>query len=99
MRTNAVFYKIRFDFAVDTNIRRCDVAADRRAVSSSAAGDAVQHSSLVGNVTPTIEETREDIMAGLMKSKSGFGIETVRLKVILTAVLFLFHLSQTSGKQ
>lgn len=66
---------------------------------SSAAGDAVQHSSLVGNVTPTIEETREDIMAGLMKCESGFRIETVRLKVILTTVLFLFHLSQTSGKQ
>ncbi len=38
-------------------------------------------------------------MAGLMKSESGFGIETVRLKVILTAVLFLFYFSQTSGKQ
>ncbi|XP_016085427.1 nuclear envelope integral membrane protein 1-like isoform X1 [Sinocyclocheilus grahami] len=36
-------------------------------------------------------------MAGLMKSESGFRIETVRLKVILTTVLFSFHLSQTSA--
>ncbi|XP_077074625.1 nuclear envelope integral membrane protein 1 isoform X2 [Siphateles boraxobius] len=74
----------------------CNGAPEARG-HSSAAGDAVQHSSLVGNVTPTIEETREDIMAGLMKSKSGFRIKTVRLKVILTTVLFSFHFSQTSG--
>ncbi|XP_067303321.1 nuclear envelope integral membrane protein 1 [Pseudorasbora parva] len=36
-------------------------------------------------------------MAGLMKSESGFRIKTVRLKVILTTVLFSFHFSQTSG--
>lgn len=76
----------------------CDGAPEARG-HSSAAGDAVQHSSLVGNVTTTIEETREDIMAGLMKSESGFRIKTVRLKVILTTVLFSFHFSQTSGKQ
>ncbi|XP_051735331.1 nuclear envelope integral membrane protein 1 [Ctenopharyngodon idella] len=36
-------------------------------------------------------------MAGLMKSESGFRIETVKLKVILAIVLFLFHFSSTSG--
>jgi len=66
---------------------------------SSAADDAVHQSSLVGNVTPTIEETREDIMAGLMKSESGFRTKTVRLKVILITVLFSFHFYQTLGKQ
>ncbi|XP_056305269.1 nuclear envelope integral membrane protein 1 [Danio aesculapii] len=36
-------------------------------------------------------------MAGFMKYKSVSTIETVRLKLILTAVLFLLHVSQTSG--
>lgn len=69
-------------------------------MSSSTTGGAVHHARLVSNVTATVERSRADIMAGFMKSESGFKIETVRVKFILTVVFFCLQFVQhTSGKR